>query len=64
MGGNNLNTLDITATSNLTFGVGYKLNDTYSMEMRLQTSRNVLDDYVYWDSDFKTMSLIFGYSFF
>lgn len=63
-GGNNLNTLDITATTNLAFGVGYKLNDTYSMEMRLQTSRNVLDDYVYWDSDFNTMSLIFGYSFF
>lgn len=63
-GGNNINTLDIAATSNLGFGIGYKLNDTYSIEMRLQTSRNVLGNYVYWDSDFKTMSLIFGYSFF
>jgi len=63
-GGNNVNTIDIAATSNLGFGIGYKLKDTYSIEMRLQTSRNILGNYVYWDSDFKTMSLIFGYSFF
>ena len=58
-----LGTLKIASRNNLGFGLGYKLYDKYSLEMRYQTSRKVLDSN-FWDSDFKTVSIIFGYSLF
>ncbi|HTO14446.1 MAG TPA: outer membrane beta-barrel protein [Edaphocola sp.] len=60
----NLYSLDIKSTLNLGFGIGYKQNDKYSLELRLQTNRNILANYVYWDSDYKNLSLILGYSLF
>ncbi|MDO9261015.1 MAG: porin family protein [Flavobacteriaceae bacterium] len=59
-----LNSLDIKTRPNLAFGIGYKLNDKYGLEMRYQTGREVLNDYSYWNSDYKTLSIIFGYSIF
>ena len=59
-----INKLDIATVSNLALGIGYKLNDTYSLEMRYQPNREVLDDYAFWYSDYSTFSMIFGYSFF
>jgi hypothetical protein len=49
---------------NWVFGLGYKYNDRYSIELRLQTSREILNDYVSTVSDFKSFSMIFGYSLF
>lgn len=60
----NYNTLDIKTGNNLGFGIGYKFKDKYSLEMRYQTSRNVLGDYVSWDSNYNKLSVIFGYSMF
>ncbi len=57
-----LKSLEIKSLINLGFGVGYKLLDKYSLEMRYQTSREILGDYAAWDSDYKTFSIIFGYS--
>ena len=62
--GSNLNSLDIKTRGNLGFGIGYKQNDKYSLEMRYQTGREVLSDYIAWSSEYKTLSIIFGYSLF
>tara|TARA_B110000967_G_C18863293_1_gene551283 strand:+ start:141 stop:1364 length:1224 start_codon:yes stop_codon:yes gene_type:complete len=62
--GSSYNSLDIKSQNNLAFGIGYKLNDKYGLEFRYQTSREVLGDYVFWSSDFKTVSIIFGYTIF
>ncbi len=59
-----LNSLPIDTNYNLAFGIGYKLYDKYSLEMRYQTSREVLNKYISWNSDYKTLSIIFGYSIF
>jgi hypothetical protein len=56
--------LDISNTSNLGLGLGYKQNDKYSVEVRYHTNREVLSSYKTYNSDYKTVSLIFGYSFF
>jgi hypothetical protein len=60
----NYNTLEIKGGNNLGFGMGYKFKDKYSLEMRYQTSRNILGDYVYWSSNYNKLSIIFGYSLF
>ncbi len=62
--GSNLNSLDIKTRPNLGFGIGYKQNDKYSLEMRYQTGREVLSEYSFWSSEYKTLSIIFGYSLF
>lgn len=56
--------LEIKTRNNLAFGLGYKHNDRYSLELRYQTSREILSDFLYWNSDYKTFSVIFGYSIF
>ncbi|MFB1040707.1 MAG: tRNA modification GTPase, partial [Polaribacter sp.] len=58
------NSLDVKSRNNLAFGIGYKLNDKYGLEMRYQTSREILSDFVFWNSNYNTLSIIFGYSFF
>ncbi|MBD0850879.1 porin family protein [Maribacter arenosus] len=58
------NDLEIDSRNNLAFGIGYKLQDKYSLEMRYQASRELLGDYSFWDADFKTLSIILGYSLF
>jgi hypothetical protein len=62
--GSIINTLKITPRSNLSLGLGYKYKDRYSVEMRYQTSRELLNDYLLWESNYRTFSLIFGYSMF
>jgi len=60
--GSILNLLEIKTSNNLAMGVGYKLKDKYSLELRYQTNKEILDGYLHWSSDFKTFSVIFGYS--
>ena len=61
--GTNINSLEIETGNNLAFGFGYNTNE-YSLELRVQTAREVLNNYVYWRSDYKTVSIIFGYNIF
>jgi len=61
--GSNLNSLEIEMRNNLAFGFGYNYNK-YSLELRVQTPREVLGNYIYWSSDYKTVSLILGYNIF
>jgi hypothetical protein len=56
--------LDIDTRDNVALGIGYKYNDTYSLELRLLTSREILGSYQFWNSNYKTISIIFGYSIF
>jgi hypothetical protein len=62
--GSKLGKLDLDKSTNLSFGAGYKYNDRYSVEIRYFTSREVLRIYEYYDSDFRSISLIFGYTLF
>ena len=48
---------------NWAFGVGYKF-DRYSVEMRYNTNRNILENYINRSSNYNAMSLVFGYSIF
>jgi hypothetical protein len=59
-----LNTLDLDNANNFAFGFGYKLHNKYSVEMRYHTSRNNLANYGYWAADYKTVSLLLGYTLF
>ena len=56
--------LEIKTGTNLAFGMGYKHNNKYSLEVRYLSNRNILNTYQYWFSDYKTVSIIFGYSIF
>ncbi|MDG4945857.1 PorT family protein [Weeksellaceae bacterium KMM 9713] len=62
--GSYINSLEIKTNNNFAMGVGFKQNDRYSLELRYHAGREVLGNYLYWNSDFKSISLIFGYSLF
>ncbi|MDW5288338.1 outer membrane beta-barrel protein [Formosa sp. PL04] len=54
--------LEINTTNDFAFGGGYKFNKKYSLEVRYLFSRDVLNSYDLWYSDYKTLSVIFGYT--
>ena len=56
--------LDIKNSSNFGFGLGYKQNNKYSLELRYHTSRNLLNYYQAYRSHYDTLSVILGYSLF
>ncbi|TDQ28833.1 tRNA modification GTPase [Tenacibaculum caenipelagi] len=56
------NTLDIKAGGSLVIGTGYKY-DKYSFELRYN-NRDLLGNYSYWSSDYKSLSLNIGYTIF
>ncbi|MGE5942973.1 MAG: tRNA modification GTPase [Flavobacteriales bacterium] len=62
--GSKFEELEIKTSYNFALGIGYKYIDKYSFELRYQTSREILGHYLNWNSDFNTVSLIFGYSLF
>lgn len=58
------NDIEINNASNWAVGVGYKYNNKYSIEFRYYTNRDVLQKYFYWESEFKSISVILGYTLF
>jgi hypothetical protein len=62
--GSTIFSLDIDSQVNAGLGIGYKYKNRYSLGMRYQTNREILNGYLYWDSDYNTFSVIFGYSVF
>lgn len=56
--------LDISTRNNLMFGIGFNHKNKYSLELRYATKREVLSTYQYWNSSYKNISIIFGYSLF
>ena len=53
--------LKINLGNNFAFGVGFKLDDKFSVELRYHTNKDVLKNYFYWFSSYKTTSIILGY---
>ncbi|HKK61699.1 MAG TPA: hypothetical protein VJ951_04015, partial [Bacteroidales bacterium] len=56
--------LDLKSRNHLVVGVGYSYKEKYSLELRYQAPHEILDNYFYWDTNYKTMSIILGYSLF
>lgn len=56
--------LEIKSRRNLALGIGYKYKNRYSMEIRYNTNREILSDYVYWSSNYSSLNIIFGLSMF
>lgn len=56
--------LEGDSVSNLAFGVGYSYKNKYSIEARLFSKREILNNYATISSDYKNISIIFGYSIF
>lgn len=56
--------LEILSGNNFALGVGYKYNNKFSSELRIQTSKNLLQGYNYWESNYNTVSIILGYTLF
>ena len=54
----------IKSKTNFGFGIGYKTNNKYSIELRYHTNRDLFSGYTYSYSAYKTTSLIFGYTLF
>lgn len=57
-------TLEIKPRNNLGVGLGFKFKDKYSFEIRFHTSKNILGDYLYWQSNYNTFAIMTGYSIF
>ncbi|AYN02801.1 PorT family protein [Flavobacterium sp. 140616W15] len=49
---------------NFGIGAGYKFMDKYSLEVRLQTNRQLLSKYSFWQADYNSFSVIIGYTIF
>ncbi len=61
---NNKDYLDVNTYVNYAMGVGFKPTEKIGLEFRYHTKRNLLvDEEYYWGSKYKTMSVIFGYTF-
>jgi len=59
-----LDELEIKSRRNLALGIGYKYKNRYSMEIRYNTNREILSDYLYWSSNYSSLNIIFGLSMF
>jgi hypothetical protein len=55
---------DINSVPNFAIGLGYTFNTRFALELRYYTSRDVVNESGSWFSDYNTVSIIFGYSFF
>ncbi len=56
--------LDICAITNLSFALGHKYLDKYSMEVRYGTNRNLTTDYVHLKANYTSLEFVFGYTIF
>jgi hypothetical protein len=56
-----LKELDLKSDNNFSLGIGSKIKNKYSLELRLQSGRDIIGN-PNWTSNYKTISLIFGYS--
>ncbi|MCF8371899.1 MAG: hypothetical protein K9H64_09765 [Bacteroidales bacterium] len=56
--------IEIRTSYNEIFGAGYCYKNKYSCELRYGTSRDIITSYVHYFSDYRSISLIFGYNIF
>ncbi|PQJ76564.1 outer membrane beta-barrel protein [Polaribacter glomeratus] len=50
--------------NNFAFGLGYKLRNKFSLELRYQTTRDLYNEFFVLDLEYNTTSFIFGYTIF
>lgn len=55
--------LESTSRHNFAFGVGYKYNDRFSLEVRTNTGAEILSDYMMWSSKYTATGIVLGYKF-
>jgi len=58
----NFDDFELTSNRNFIYGLGYNHNDKFIAELRYFTEKTIFYDYVYWNSDFKTIALVLGYN--
>ena len=56
--------LEVAKSLNSSFGAGYKFKDHFSAELKYQFKRELFNNYVSWFSEYKTISVVFGYTLF
>lgn len=56
--------LEVNSLTNFAFGLGYQQNDRFSLEFRYLTQRDLLGDYISWQSNYQTLSVVLGYTLF
>ncbi|GLB53667.1 hypothetical protein NBRC110019_27080 [Neptunitalea chrysea] len=54
---------ELKTNQNFGIGIGYR-HDKLSIQLRQNTTRNLLSNYINWTADYKTTSLILGYTIF
>lgn len=57
-------TYESKSRGGLVFGLGYSYKNKYSVEVRVFTPRDILNDFTAVNSGYRKFSLIFGYSIF
>ncbi|MDD4372698.1 MAG: autotransporter outer membrane beta-barrel domain-containing protein [Bacteroidales bacterium] len=55
---------EISTGKSLALGIGYKYKETYSLEIRYYTKREVMKDHQFWNSNYNSLSIILGFTLF
>lgn len=58
------NEMEIVPNSSLYMGLGYKYQNKYSAEFRMNFKKNILESYFFETSTYRSFSLVFGYTIF
>lgn len=56
--------LSIASQNTLALGGGFKYKDKFSVELRYLTTQDILNDFQFWNSEYRTLSIILGYTIF
>lgn len=62
--GISMSPVEINTRNNVAFGIGYKYNDKFSLQLRFQTNREILGSQQIWSSAYQSSSFILGYTIF
>jgi len=62
--GSIIGSTSIRPKTNLAFGLGYQYNNRISLELRYIASPDILRKRLHWSSQYKTLSIMIGYSLF
>lgn len=61
---NGKKTLESGSSSNFAIGMGGNFKNKYSLELRFNSSKNLLRDYYQWKANYSSLGLILGYKLF
>lgn len=59
-----LDSAELDTGGNFSFGIGYKYNEKFSLEINYQTARNLVIQFNGFEAGYQTTSLILGYTLF